>query len=75
MHFMITDCYNLLLVGSDPHRLRPAHRYPFPLKGDKYRNSTVIPYLEAYHYGTQEEDVYFTEHDVNRTYQHQSNAK
>ncbi|XP_044314514.1 serine/threonine-protein kinase stk11 [Drosophila rhopaloa] len=38
-----------------------------PLKGDKYRSSTVIPYLEAYHYGDQDqEDVYFTEHDVNQ---------
>lgn len=37
-----------------------------PLKGDKYRSSTVLPYLEAYHYGSEQEDVYFTEHDVNR---------
>lgn len=42
-----------------------------PLKGDKYRSSTVVPYLEAYHYGDQDqEDVYFTEHDVNRRCYH-----
>ncbi|XP_030565758.1 serine/threonine-protein kinase STK11 [Drosophila novamexicana] len=39
-----------------------------PLKGDKYGRSTVLPYLEAYHYGNEQdqEDVYFTEHDVNQ---------
>ncbi|XP_017047041.1 serine/threonine-protein kinase stk11 [Drosophila ficusphila] len=46
-----------------------------PLKGDKYRNSTVIPYLEAYHYGDQDqEDVYFTEHDVNQELARQAAA-
>ncbi|XP_030375851.1 serine/threonine-protein kinase stk11 [Scaptodrosophila lebanonensis] len=39
-----------------------------PLKGDEIRRSTVLPYLEAYHYGNEQEqeDVYFTEHDVNQ---------
>lgn len=38
-----------------------------PLKGDALRNSTVLPCLEAYHYESEmEEDVYFTEHDLNR---------
>ncbi|XP_062125148.1 serine/threonine-protein kinase STK11 [Drosophila sulfurigaster albostrigata] len=39
-----------------------------PLKGDKYGRSSVLPYLEAYHYGNEQdqEDVYFTEHDVNQ---------
>ncbi|XP_017117416.1 serine/threonine-protein kinase stk11 [Drosophila elegans] len=46
-----------------------------PLKGDKYRSSTVIPYLEAYHYGDQDqEDVYFTEHDVNQELARQAQA-
>lgn len=39
-----------------------------PLKGDPWRCSTVLPYLEAYHYQIDRdtEDVYFTEHDLNR---------
>ncbi|XP_017104527.2 serine/threonine-protein kinase stk11 [Drosophila bipectinata] len=45
-----------------------------PLKGDKYRNSTVLPYLEAYHYGSEQEDVYFTEHDVNQELARQAAA-
>lgn len=41
---------------------------PFPpLKGDHLRRSTVLPYLEAYHYAADDnEEVYFTEHDINR---------
>ncbi|XP_034484938.1 serine/threonine-protein kinase STK11 isoform X2 [Drosophila innubila] len=42
---------------------------PIPLhKGDKFGRSSVLPYLEAYHYGNEQdqEDVYFTEHDVNQ---------
>ncbi|XP_068152336.1 serine/threonine-protein kinase STK11 isoform X2 [Drosophila tropicalis] len=47
-----------------------------PLKGDKYRRSTVVPYLEAYHYGSEhdQEDVYFTEHDVNQELARQAAA-
>ncbi|XP_022229861.2 serine/threonine-protein kinase stk11 [Drosophila obscura] len=47
-----------------------------PLKGDKYRCSTVLPYLEAYHYGSEhdQEDVYFTEHDVNQELARQAAA-
>ncbi|XP_037956883.1 serine/threonine-protein kinase STK11 [Teleopsis dalmanni] len=39
-----------------------------PLKNDKYRRSTVLPYLDAYHYETERdlEEVYFTEHDLNQ---------
>ncbi|KAM8707326.1 hypothetical protein ACLKA7_011420 [Drosophila subpalustris] len=39
-----------------------------PHKGDKVGRSSVLPYLEAYHYGNEQdqEDVYFTEHDVNQ---------
>ncbi|EDX13043.1 GD18919 [Drosophila simulans] len=58
---------------SAPVKTGPPIPIP-PLKGDKYRNSTVIPYLEAYHYGTQEEDVYFTEHDVNQELARQAAA-
>lgn len=42
---------------------------PFPpLKTDQIRRSTVLPYLEAFHYANDRdnEDVYFTEHDINR---------
>lgn len=39
-----------------------------PLKGDPWRCSTVLPYLEAYHYQHDRDTqaVYFTEHDMNR---------
>ena len=38
-----------------------------PLKGDCLRSSTVLPYLESYHYDTnrQNQNVFFTEHDIN----------
>ncbi|EDV92979.1 GH18529 [Drosophila grimshawi] len=41
---------------------------PIPPLKEKYGRSTVLPYLEAYHYGSEQEqeDVYFTEHDVNQ---------
>jgi serine/threonine-protein kinase 11 len=37
-----------------------------PLKGDHLRCSTVLPYLEAYHYDGDRDasDMYFTEHDL-----------
>jgi serine/threonine-protein kinase 11 len=37
-----------------------------PLKGDSLRSSTVLPYLESYHYeNRQNQNVFFTEHDLN----------
>jgi serine/threonine-protein kinase 11 len=36
-----------------------------PLQGDVIRSSTVLPYLESYHYESRQNDVYFTEHDLN----------
>ena len=36
-----------------------------PLKGDVSRSSTVLPYLESYHYESRQNNVYFTEHDLN----------
>lgn len=37
-----------------------------PLKGDSLRSSTVLPYLESYHYeNRQSNNVFFTEHDLN----------
>lgn len=36
-----------------------------PLKNDPLRSSTVLPYLDAYHYGSDEvEQDYYTEHDL-----------
>lgn len=36
-----------------------------PLKTDELRSSTVLPYLDAYHYGNDEmEQDYYTEHDL-----------
>jgi serine/threonine-protein kinase 11 len=44
-----------------------------PLKGDSLRSSTVLPYLESYHYENRQNQngLYFTEHDLNG--KHQSN--
>lgn len=52
---------------SAPEEKGPPIPIP-PLKNDKYRRSTVLPYLDAYHYETERdlEEVYFTEHDLNR---------
>ena len=36
-----------------------------PLKGDVSRSSTVLPYLESYHYESRQNNVYFTEHELN----------
>lgn len=51
---------------SAPEETCPLIPFP-PLKGDEFRSSTVLPYLEAYHYETDREleDVYYTEHDLN----------
>lgn len=52
-----------------PKRRDGEEAVPFPpLKADKIRRSTVLPYLEAFHYADDRdnEDVYFTEHDINR---------
>lgn len=41
-----------------------------PLKNDKLRSSTVLPYLDAYHYGNDEMDQdYYTEHDLTGKFQ------
>lgn len=45
-----------------------------PLKNDELRCSTVLPYLEAFHYETDREDVYFTEHDLNQELARQAAA-
>ncbi|XP_061390098.1 serine/threonine-protein kinase stk11 [Musca vetustissima] len=52
---------------SAPEEKGPPIPIP-PLKSDKYRRSTVLPYLDAYHYETDRdlEEVYFTEHDLNQ---------
>ncbi|KAG5681446.1 hypothetical protein PVAND_010882 [Polypedilum vanderplanki] len=36
-----------------------------PLQGNALRSSTVLPYLESYHYESRQNNVYFTEHDLN----------
>jgi len=38
-----------------------------PLKGDELRSSTVLPYLQVFHYDNSREftNIYFTEHDLN----------
>ncbi|XP_055377910.1 serine/threonine-protein kinase STK11 isoform X2 [Condylostylus longicornis] len=46
-----------------------------PLKHDELRSSTVLPYLEAYNYDLErEEEVYFTEHDLNQELARQAAA-
>lgn len=54
-----------------PKRRDGEETVPFPpLKADTIRRSTVLPYLEAFHYANDNdiEDVYYTEHDMNRKY-------
>lgn len=36
-----------------------------PLQNDFTRSSTVLPYLESYHYEDQQSQMFFTEHDLN----------
>jgi serine/threonine-protein kinase 11 len=36
-----------------------------PLKGDSLRSSTVLPYLENYHYENRQNNVFFSEHEMN----------
>jgi serine/threonine-protein kinase 11 len=36
-----------------------------PLKTDQTRSSTVLPYLESYHYEDRQSQMFFTEHDLN----------
>lgn len=54
---------------SVPEEKGPPVAIP-PLKADIYRRTTVLPYLDAYHYETEREleEVYFTEHDLNRKF-------
>lgn len=64
---MITDFYPFICcrwVISAPIRIGTAITIP-PLKRDELRSSTVLPYLENYHYGNNDEQVYYTEHDIN----------
>ncbi|XP_053946851.1 serine/threonine-protein kinase stk11 isoform X1 [Anastrepha ludens] len=60
---------------SAPEEKGPPIPIP-PLKHDVYRRSTVLPYLDAYHYETERdlEEVYFTEHDLNRELARQAAA-
>ncbi|XP_004530050.1 serine/threonine-protein kinase STK11 isoform X2 [Ceratitis capitata] len=65
--------YSIQQIRSDPWFISaPEEKGPPvpipPLKRDVYRRSTVLPYLDAYHYETERdlEEVYFTEHDLNR---------
>lgn len=58
------DCSPHRWVVSAPDRIGTPICIP-PLKRDELRSSTVLPYLEHYHYGTDEEQVYYTEHDIN----------
>lgn len=65
MYFI--NCFRWFI--SAPEEKGPPIPIP-PLKNDKYRRSTVLPYLDAYHYETERdlEEVYFTEHDLNRKF-------
>jgi serine/threonine-protein kinase 11 len=53
---------------SSPKNTGDAIPVP-PLKNDYTRSSTVLPYLESYHYDQNYEDrqsqMFFTEHDLN----------
>lgn len=64
-------CSHRSWFHSRIERVGNAIRVP-PLKGDPLRCSTVLPYLESYHYnqtdggGARDDDdeVYYTEHDL-----------
>lgn len=36
-----------------------------PLKGHKWHSMTVLPYLMEYHYGSDDNPMYYTEHQLN----------
>lgn len=47
-----------------------------PLRNDELRSSTVLPYLDAYHYGTDDmEQDYYTEHDLSGLYHINDNTE
>lgn len=60
---------------SAPEEKGPPIPIP-PYKNDKYRRSTVLPYLDAFHYENEydQEDNYFTEHDLNQELARQAAA-
>lgn len=59
---LFVDCFRWTL--STPPKVGTRVSVP-PLRGDELRSSTVLPYLDAYHYGTDEmEQDYYTEHDL-----------
>lgn len=64
--FSICDIRANLWLQTAPIKTEPSVPIP-PLKGDELRRSTVLGYLESYHYENDHglEDVYYTEHDLN----------
>jgi serine/threonine-protein kinase 11 len=63
--FTIQNIRDHLWYISSPVNTGDAVPVP-PLKGDSLRSSTVLPYLESYHYeNRQNQNVFFTEHDLN----------
>lgn len=63
--FTIQKIHNHSWFKSSPINTGDSIPVP-PLKGDCLRSSTVLPYLESYHYeNRQNSNVFFTEHDLN----------
>lgn len=63
--FSIQEIRNHSWYISSPVCTNDAIPVP-PLSGDSLRSSTVLPYLESYHYESrQNRNVFFTEHELN----------
>jgi serine/threonine-protein kinase 11 len=62
--YTIQQIRNHIWFNSSPIDTGDSVLVP-PLKGDVSRSSTVLPYLESYHYESRQNNVYFTEHDLN----------
>lgn len=60
---LLDSIFQFRWTMSTPPRIGQAVTVP-PLKDDPLRSSTVLPYLDAYHYGTETEQDYYTEHDL-----------
>lgn len=67
MTFACTHIYSNSWFSAALERIGQPVPVP-PLKGDPLRCSTVLPYLETYHYqmDRDNDEVYYTEHDLNR---------
>lgn len=70
LEFDVETRYTILQIRNHPWFITPpantgdAVAVP-PLANDFTRSSTVLPYLESYHYEDRQSQMFFTEHDLN----------